>query len=187
MHPKTEDSIRQVLFQFVGLSLGVPFIESLDRAYVTVDLASGVEVPEQHSEGHCDAFTAASGRNVNKDRIQTIKVSDELCCFESFSCVFALSLSEDMVYQDDGYCIKQGYDYFSEERMQFVAGTDQSCNGWRVAVCMPLVGGGVERGVQIDLVIDVYYDLEDSILIVITLGEVEDGQQANSEADKCYF
>ena len=49
MYPKTEDGIRKILLKFTGLSLSISFIESLDRAHVTVDLASGVEVPEQHS------------------------------------------------------------------------------------------------------------------------------------------
>ncbi len=61
MHPKSEDYVGKVLFEFVRLPFGEPFLNPLLRAHVAVSFRAKVIVHKCAGYRHGDSFAAAAG------------------------------------------------------------------------------------------------------------------------------
>lgn len=81
VNPESEDDIRNILFDVVGLSLYQSFFNSFLRSDIPMGFVSKVEIPERSCQNHCDALATAPDADVDQERIKICKHADDYSCF----------------------------------------------------------------------------------------------------------
>ena len=139
VNPESEDDIRNILFDVVGLSLYQSFFNSFLRSDIPMGFGSKIEVPERSCQNHCDALATAPDADVDQERIEICKHADDYSCF-SVVVLISLSVREYSVEEEGCDDIQKDDEVLPEELMVGIGGGHEIGENGTVAVGMSFIG-----------------------------------------------
>ena len=92
MYAEPKDSIRNIPFESIWLSLFYSPISPLIGAHFAIDLISKKVIEESIEEGHDDTFTVAPNRDVDVEGAESVGHRHKKAHFSIFLCCFIFSI-----------------------------------------------------------------------------------------------